>query len=439
MVMLAGCFVGAFAGPASAGTISKSGTQYVFDESDGDASVNTVAVIIFNAQHWIKDDSEPMLVPNSSGCDRGGQPETVPVGWYVMCPGASALRLRLGGGSDAVSGDPSFPDPVLVPLLVDGGPGHDTINGNAGPDVLNGGADADSISGGPGADTLDGGLDADVMSGGGARDIVSYAARSERVRVNLGPGPGDDGSANDGPLGSRDAIGSDVEEVVGGAGDDILIAGSAAVTLRGGGGNDNLLGGPLGDLLDGGIGADSINPADGADTVLAGAGVDNVDTRDGAVDTVDCGPDGDNARTDTIDSVTACQPPAPVVQRIVETRTSPSRVLVDLGYTFTATRRVTKLTKIGLEVERGAAVTVKCRAKGKRCKGVRDFARTAAAASVRLRGIEGKRLPAGAKLSLRVTKAGKIGVLKTLTMRKRRAPSVTTRCIAVGATRPSAC
>jgi hypothetical protein len=358
-----------------------------------------------------------------------------------MCPGATALRLRLGGGADTVSGDPGFPDPVLIPLLVEGGPGNDGISGLAGPDVMNGGADNDTINGGPGLDTLDGGPGSDLMNGGDGRDVVTYAARSESVRVTLGPGGADDGSASDGAAGARDAIGSDVEEVVGGSGDDVLTAGPAAITLRGAGGSDNLLGGPLGDLLDGGPGADSINPAAGADDVLAGAGIDNVETRDGETDTVDCGPDGDNARTDAGDNVANCQAPAPVVQRVVETRTvtTPSRVLVDLAYTFIATRRVTKLTNIDLEVERGATVTVKCRAKGKRCKGARDLTRAAAAAKVRLRGIEGKRLPAGAKLTIRVTKTGRIGVLKTLTVRKRRAPSVTTRCIAPGATRPGSC
>ena len=34
---------------------------------------------------------------------------------------------------------------------------------------------------------------------------------------------------------------------------------------------------------------------------------------------------------------------------------------------------------------------------------------------------------------------GTIGAVKTLTVRRRRAPSVGTRCLALGATRPSAC
>jgi hypothetical protein len=56
-----------------------------------------------------------------------------------------------------------------------------------------------------------------------------------------------------------------------------------------------------------------------------------------------------------------------------------------------------------------------------------------------MRGFEGKRLPVGAKLTIRVTKEGRIGAVKTLTIRKRKAPSIRTLCIPPGATRPSAC
>lgn len=45
----------------------------------------------------------------------------------------------------------------------------------------------------------------------------------------------------------------------------------------------------------------------------------------------------------------------------------------------------------------------------------------------------------GAKLTIRVTKDGMIGAVKTLTIRRRKAPSVKTLCLPPGATRPSAC
>jgi hypothetical protein len=114
-------------------------------------------------------------------------------------------------------------------------------------------------------------------------------------------------------------------------------------------------------------------------------------------------------------------------------------VLFDLAYTFGATRRATTLRNLAVETEPGARVTASCRAKGKRCKGTRDFARATAAVSRRLRGFEGKRLPVGAKLTIQVTKSGTIGAVKTLTIRRRKAPALKTLCLPPGATRPSAC
>ena len=65
--------------------------------------------------------------------------------------------------------------------------------------------------------------------------------------------------------------------------------------------------------------------------------------------------------------------------------------------------------------------------------------RARASSTVRLRGFEGKALPVGSKLQLRATKDGMIGAVKTLTIRKRKAPSLKTLCIPLGATSPSAC
>jgi hypothetical protein len=45
----------------------------------------------------------------------------------------------------------------------------------------------------------------------------------------------------------------------------------------------------------------------------------------------------------------------------------------------------------------------------------------------------------GAKLTIQVTKAGRIGVMKTVTMRRGKAPAVKTLCLPPGATRPAVC
>jgi hypothetical protein len=103
-------------------------------------------------------------------------------------------------------------------------------------------------------------------------------------------------------------------------------------------------------------------------------------------------------------------------------------VVFDLAYTFTAGRRGTTLRNVVAEVEPGARVTAACRTRtNKRCTRTKDLARTAS--SVRLKGFEGKPLPVGARLTIRVTKDGSIGVVKTLAVRKGKPPSLKTSAL----------
>jgi hypothetical protein len=336
--------------------------------------------------------------------------------------------------------------PVDLPMTVVLGEGTDFVWAGPNSDDLRGGPGGDTLTGNAGNDELDGGFGPDYLEGGADGDLVTYAARTEAVTVDFTvPGlvPQPHGSSNDGPPGARDHIRT-VETVIGGSGDDVMKAGSDPIAFRGGAGDDTLTGGPGTETMIGGDGADTIDPLGGSDTVLAGAGADSVEARDGAVDIVDCGPDSDTAAADAIDEVTACgQDPGPTtvvvpMQVFVPTPAPPVRALLDLGYTFTAGRRGTTLRNLAAEVEPGARLTAACRTrKRKRCTRTRDLARTSA--SVRLRGFEGKRLPVGAKLTIQVTKDGMIGVVKTLTIRRRRAPALKTACIPPGATAPSGC
>ena len=101
-------------------------------------------------------------------------------------------------------------------------------------------------------------------------------------------------------------------------------------------------------------------------------------------------------------------------------------MVFDLAYTFTAGRRGTTLRNLAVDTEPGARVIAACRTKrNKRCTRTKDLARSAA--SVRLKGFEGKRLPVGATLTMRVTKDRMIGVVKTLTIRKGKSPSLKTQ------------
>ena len=204
-----------------------------------------------------------------------------------------------GDGSDVLIGNAQSNE-------LDGGPGDDLLDGGTGPDALLGGEDDDTadwfgrtdplvvdlgqagpVAGGSGDDGpgpgrdrldsienavtgsgsdtligddtdnfLDGGPGADSITGRGGFDVVFYDLRAEGVSVQLAAGAVS-GSPLDGPPGARDALGIDVEGVVGGAGADRLVGSAADNFLAGVEGDDVLdLRGPGDDEASCGAGTD---------------------------------------------------------------------------------------------------------------------------------------------------------------------------------------
>jgi Ca2+-binding RTX toxin-like protein len=154
--------------------------------------------------------------------------------------------------------------------LIDGRMGNDTINGGGGSDTLSGSYDNDVIDGGAGNDTLDGGSGADDLAGGAGTDTASYAGRTNAVRVTP------DGTADDGETGEGDNVRPDVENLVGGDGNDSLTGSAANNRIEGGPGKDTLAGLAGDDTLLGGTGDDTLNDTQGANTLDGGPGVDTV-------------------------------------------------------------------------------------------------------------------------------------------------------------------
>ena len=197
--------------------------------------------------------------------------------------------LRSGGGSDYLRGgdDSDTIDltalTVQASLSVEGGAGNDILRGGAIQTSLYGGAGNDIIMGGSGDEALFGGAGADVFNGGAGIDQVSYSDRIAPVLVDLQT------AAADGELGENDAIGPDVEAVIGGQG------------------NDTLLGNDLPNLLNGWTGNDVIDGRGGSDGLTGGAGTDTLTaSSDNVTDTVACGggtPDGDVANLDYTDAL----------------------------------------------------------------------------------------------------------------------------------------
>jgi Ca2+-binding RTX toxin-like protein len=182
-----------------------------------------------------------------------------------------------GEGDDQLTGGDA--DDVLYGYIADpadSGPYYDA-------DLISGGAGNDDMFGGPGPDTLDGGDGADVFIGGNTfgntsdydyADVADYSARKRGVTVTL------DGRRGDGARGENDNVGTDIETVWGGAGNDYLVAHAAQPTgfhysgyptaaLLGNDGDDTLVGGPRDEDLAGGNGNDSLTAGNGNDT-LAG-------------------------------------------------------------------------------------------------------------------------------------------------------------------------
>ncbi len=143
---------------------------------------------------------------------------------------------------------------------VTGGSSNDTFFGSTAANRFRGGLGGDLFVGGPGPD---------VFEGGGNYDAVDYSSRSTRVAVSI------DGGANDGTDADTDGIGeegdnvqADVEDLVGGSGDDLLVASddpnfieglwgkTGDDVLRGLGGTDIFRGGPGADIFEGGAGSD---------------------------------------------------------------------------------------------------------------------------------------------------------------------------------------
>jgi Ca2+-binding RTX toxin-like protein len=230
----------------------------------------------------------------------------------VALDGVEEVAVQLGGGDDRLTGseDLGTGEPVELPLEVDGGLGDDEVVGGAlgdrlvgslesdvldgaggddevigddgrdrvgggdGDDLLDAGGDDDVVAGGPGDDRERGGDGddafrqeaadgADRLEGGPGLDRADYRTRVSRVRVTL------DGAADDGEVGEEDDVGPDVENVAGGAGDDLLAGGTVANRLEGGDGDDVLRGGGAGDVLSGGPGTDVADYADASGPVRA--------------------------------------------------------------------------------------------------------------------------------------------------------------------------
>ncbi len=159
-----------------------------------------------------------------------------------------------GDGNDRLFGDDG--DDVIQ-----GGAGDDHLHGGSGDDILRGGSGNDAMAGETGNDALSGGDGCDTLAGGEGDDFLSGNDGDDRI---LGDAGNDhiDGGEDDDILDMSAAcddlyvdmtegtvcgeeIGNDqfanVEQVITGSGDDIIIFGATATVTSGGGGRDTFV------------------------------------------------------------------------------------------------------------------------------------------------------------------------------------------------------
>jgi hypothetical protein len=187
---------------------------------------------------------------------------------------ASGVTVTMGDATanDGEPGDKNNISATVENLIgTDDTTGYDKITGNAlsnrirpglGDDVVIGGDGDDTMvaGGADGADVLDGD---DSFSGGLGTDTVDYSSRidigtTDGVTVVLDGAVANDGTVTAGGTpsgysggGESDAIGVDVENIIGTVGDDALTGSAAVNSIWSLGGTDTIIGGAGNDNLDG--------------------------------------------------------------------------------------------------------------------------------------------------------------------------------------------
>ncbi len=172
-------------------------------------------------------------------------------------------------------------------------------------------------------------------------------------------------------------------------------------------------------------------------TVPAGASIDtgSPGTKTFSVEAVDNA--GNTATASRSYTVVAPPPPPPPPPPPVELK----RILVTLSSNFPSVGKTIRFNRLVVkDVPRGSTVTATCRTKqGRRCRGISKFTKRNARGNVSLKRFLRKTLRAGTVIEVRVTKPGRIGAVKRLTVRRGKNPTIKTSCLLPGAKKATKC
>jgi Ca2+-binding RTX toxin-like protein len=202
--------------PVEAPEVTKFGSALIYHANARER--NTVTISLASGTYTVNDTT-------STAVAGGGCTQVTPNKATCSATGVTQIIAQAGDFNDTLT----LTAPTSAGLL-DGGPGRDTLNG------------------GPLNDKLDGGTGPDDMFGGGGTDTVTYASRGLAVTVDI-DNAGDDGSSSDADIFGRDNVHTDLENLIGGAGNDTLLGSAATNALTGGGGADTMRGYDGNDIL----------------------------------------------------------------------------------------------------------------------------------------------------------------------------------------------
>ena len=202
------------------------------------------------------------------------------VPFIVTGAGFENLRINTLGGNDSVT-VAAFATPLVMLLTVELGSGNDSLNALAALMPL-------LVNGGEGDDTIIGGTNRDTLKGGAGRDTIDYSGAASAIKARVNSTVTRAGAKNDvdklleferliGSAFNDRITASGNVEILAMGGDDRVTVSLGTNTIDGGDGNDVLVGGSGADLLIGGPGNDTLSGNRGADRLRGGSGNDRLD------------------------------------------------------------------------------------------------------------------------------------------------------------------
>jgi len=199
-------------------------------------------------------------------------------GYYTR----DSQTYQIGSGSTTLIDD-SYNDDILYGYesadRINSGDGDDYIESYSGNDILNGGNGNDFLYAGAGNDSVDGGAGDDLIfgsdgagndsyRGGQGIDTIEYSNLASSINVNLSRGISIGVAINTDRL-------YDIENIIAGDSDDVLIGSARANYIYGELGDDNIDASTGNDFVYGGDGDDNLNGGLGIDSLTGGDGADN--------------------------------------------------------------------------------------------------------------------------------------------------------------------